>query len=61
MLLQNLYTVSPRYFPSFANLVLNHRIGVDNLPGEVSHLLQEIKHRESRSVGQSSTLLDFAY
>jgi chromatin modification-related protein YNG2 len=31
---------------------LNHRTGVDNLPGEVGHLLQEIRHRESRAVGQ---------
>jgi len=29
---------------------LNHRTGVDNLPGEVCHLLQEIRHRESRAV-----------
>jgi chromatin modification-related protein YNG2 len=31
---------------------LSHRTGVDNLPGEVCHLLQEIRHRESRAVGQ---------
>ena len=51
MLLQNLYTVSPRYHHVNTQL-LNHRTGVDNLPGEVSHLLQEIRHRESRAVGQ---------
>ena len=45
-----IYSESP--IPSYYAQPLNHRPGVDNLPGEVCHLLQEIKHRESRAVGE---------
>jgi len=29
----------------------DERLGIDNLPNEVSHILQEIKHRETRTQG----------
>ena len=54
MLLRNSYTVEPQMLQVTLCQSLNCRAGVDNLPGEVSHLLQEIRHRESRAVGQLS-------
>ena len=47
-----IYSESQPEMPVCYVLLLNQRTGVDNLPGEVCHLLQEIKHRESRAVGQ---------
>src|SRR6266511_3077033 len=31
--------------------------GIDNLPNEVSHILQEIKHRDSRTIGASPSFI----
>jgi hypothetical protein len=34
------------------------RIGLDNLPSEVQHLLQEIRHKEARTLGESFLFFD---
>lgn len=34
--------------------ITNKETGLDNLPNEVSHLLQEIRHREARTQGVQS-------
>ena len=46
------FIYSESQIPSCYTQSLDHRTGVDNLPGEVCHLLQEIKHLEGRAVGQ---------
>lgn len=50
MLLQSSSTVSA-YIHFVILSITDERIGLDNLPNEVSHLLQEIRHREIRTQG----------
>ena len=45
------FIYSGLYNHCWLSLRLNERLGIDNLPNEVSHILQEIKHRETTTQG----------